>query len=158
PFGGHVISHDFIEAALLRRAGWGVRFDTDIEESFEEAPPSVSDVLIRDRRWCQGNMQHSRFLLARGLALTSRLHILSGIMAYLSALFWFLLIAVGLVLALQASFTPTEYFPEPSLFPVWPVFDSARAITLFILSMQIVLLPKALAWVSAMINLRRCFR
>jgi membrane glycosyltransferase len=158
PFGGHVISHDFIEAALLQRAGWSVRFDTDLPLTFEEAPPSVSDVLVRDRRWCQGNLQHVRFLFARGFTLTSRLHILSGIMAYASALFWFSLLAVGVVLAVQASFTPTDYFPEPSLFPTWPVFDSARAITLFIVSMQIVLLPKALSWLSAMINVRRCFR
>ncbi|MES2625792.1 MAG: glucans biosynthesis glucosyltransferase MdoH [Pseudomonadota bacterium] len=158
PFGGHVISHDFIEAALLQRAGWGVRFDTDLPLTFEEAPPSVSDVLVRDRRWCQGNLQHGRFLFARGFTTTSRLHITSGIMAYMSALFWFLLLAVGVILAVQASFTPTEYFPEPSLFPTWPVFDSERAITLFILSMQIVLLPKALSWISAMINVKRCFR
>jgi membrane glycosyltransferase len=157
PFGGHVISHDFIEAALLRRAGWGVRFDTDLEETYEEAPPSMSDVLIRDRRWCQGNLQHSRFLFARGLALTSRLHILSGIMAYASALFWFMFLGVGMVLSVQASFTPTDYFPEPSLFPTWPVFDSERAITLFIVSMQIVLLPKFLAWCSGILSFRRCF-
>lgn len=158
PFGGHVISHDFIEAALLCRAGWKVQFDTALPESYEEAPPSVSDVLVRDRRWCQGNLQHGRFLFARGLAFLSRLHILSGIMAYMSAVFWFMLLGAGLVLAVQASFTPTDYFPGPSLFPVWPVFDSARAITLFIVSMQIVLLPKALAWLSALINVRRCLR
>ncbi|MDT8398621.1 MAG: glucans biosynthesis glucosyltransferase MdoH [Pseudomonadales bacterium] len=152
PFGGHVISHDFIEAALLRRAGWGVRFDTDLQESYEEAPPSVSDVLARDRRWCQGNLQHARFLFARGLAFSSRLHILSGILAYLSALFWFLLLAVGLALAVQASFTRPEYFARPSLFPTWPVFDSERAITLFMLSMAIVLLPKVLSWGTAILN------
>jgi len=157
PFGGHVISHDFIEAALLRRAGWRVRFDTDLPESYEEAPPSVSDVLVRDRRWCQGNLQHARFLFARGLAVTSRLHLLSGIMAYMSAVFWLLLLLTGLVLAIQSSFIPPEYFARPSLFPTWPVFDSARAITLFILSMQIVLLPKALAWLGAMLNFNRCF-
>src|SRR5690606_9033089 len=156
PFGGHVISHDFIEAALLRRAGWGVRFDTDLQGTYEEAPPSISDVLIRDRRWCQGNMQHIRFLFARGLAVTTRLHILSGIMAYISALFWFLLLTVGLALAVQASFTRPEYFAQPSLFPTWPVFDSARAVSLFILSMGIVLLPKLLAWATAILNLRRC--
>ncbi|TNE67307.1 MAG: glucans biosynthesis glucosyltransferase MdoH [Alphaproteobacteria bacterium] len=158
PFGGHVISHDFIEAALLRRAGWGVRFDTDLQETYEEAPPSVSDVLVRDRRWCQGNLQHSRFLFARGLAFTSRLHILSGIMAYMSALFWFMLLVVGLMLAVQANFTRPEYFARPSLFPTWPVFDSERAIKLFILSMSIVLAPKALSWAAAIINPWRCFR
>lgn len=158
PFGGHVISHDFIEAALLRRAGWSVRLDSDLVESFEEPPPSITDVLVRDRRWCQGNLQHARFLFARGLALTNRLHILSGIMAYISAVFWLLLLTTGLALAIQADLTRPEYFRQPSLFPTWPVFDSARAIELFILSMSIVLLPKFLGWLTAIINLRRCFR
>lgn len=158
PFGGHVISHDFIEAALLRRAGWSVRFDTDLQGTYEEAPPSVSDVITRDRRWCQGNLQHVKFLFARGFAFTTRMHIFSGIMAYLSALFWFLLLAVGLLLAVQASFTRPEYFARPSLFPTWPVFDSERAVQLFIVSMAIVLAPKILSWASAIINLRRCFR
>lgn len=158
PFGGHVISHDFIEAALLRRAGWGVRFDTDLYGTYEEAPPSISDVLVRDRRWCQGNMQHVRFLFARGIAFTSRIHIMSGIMAYASALFWLMLLSVGLVMAVQANFTRPEYFTQPSLFPTWPVFDSARAIQLFIVSMAIVLLPKMLAWASAILNPMRCIR
>jgi len=158
PFGGHVISHDFIEAALLRRAGWSVRLDSDLDESFEEPPPSITDVLVRDRRWCQGNLQHSRFLFAQGLAFTNRLHILSGIMAYISAVFWLMLLTTGLALAIQADLTRPEYFRQPSLFPTWPVFDSARAIELFILSMAIVLLPKVLGWLTAMINLRRCFR
>lgn len=158
PFGGHVISHDFIEAAMLRRAGWGVKLATDLNESYEEPPPSITDVMVRDRRWCQGNLQHSRFLFAKGLAITSRLHILSGIMAYMSAVFWLMLVVTGLVLAVQAEFTRPEYFTQPSLFPTWPVFDSERAINLFIVSMGIVLLPKFLGWCSAIINLRRCFR
>jgi membrane glycosyltransferase len=158
PFGGHVISHDFIEAALLRRAGWSVRFDTDLQGTYEEAPPSVSDVITRDRRWCQGNLQHVKFLFARGFAFTTRMHIFSGIMAYMSALFWFLLLAVGLLLAVQASFTRPEYFARPSLFPTWPVFDSERAVQLFIVSMAIVLAPKIFSWISAIINLRRCSR
>ncbi|MEX2332769.1 MAG: glucans biosynthesis glucosyltransferase MdoH, partial [Pseudohongiella sp.] len=158
PFGGHVISHDFIEAALLRRNGWGVKLATDLHESYEEPPPSITDVMVRDRRWCQGNLQHSRFLFAKGLAMTNRLHILSGIMAYMSAVFWLLLVATGLLLAVQAEFTRPEYFTQPSLFPTWPVFDSERAINLFIVSMSIVLLPKFLGWCSAIINLRRCFR
>ena len=158
PFGGHVISHDFVEAALLRRSGWGVKLATDLNESYEEPPPSITDVMVRDRRWCQGNLQHSRFLFAKGLAMSSRLHILSGIMAYMSAVFWLMLVATGLLLAVQADITRPEYFTQPSLFPTWPVFNSERAINLFVLSMSIVLLPKFLGWCSAMINLRRCFR
>ncbi|MEE4360630.1 MAG: glucans biosynthesis glucosyltransferase MdoH [Pseudomonadales bacterium] len=150
PFGGGVLSHDFIEAAFLRRAGWGVRIDADLDGSYEEAPPSLADVLIRDRRWCQGNLQHSRFLFAGGLTLPSRLHLLSGIMAYASAALWFALVVVGLLLGLQAAVTRPEYFAQPSLFPSWPVFDAERAITLFLASMGLVLAPKLLAWLVAL--------
>ncbi|MFT6899649.1 MAG: membrane glycosyltransferase [Paraglaciecola sp.] len=158
PFGGHVLSHDFIEAALLRRAGWGVRFDTDIEASFEEAPPSLIDVMIRDRRWCQGNLQHTAFMLARGFSLPTRLHLFSGVMSYLSAVFWLALIMVGLAIAIQAAFIRPEYFANPSLFPTWPVFDSERALSLFVVSMAIVLSPKAFGWFAAMINIPRCLQ
>lgn len=156
PFGGHILSHDFIEAALLRRAGWGVRFDTDITCSYEEAPPSLSDVLIRDTRWCQGNLQHSRLLLAHDLVVPSRLHILSGIMSYLSAVFWLALIVTGLAIAVQAQFVKPEYFSDPSLFPTWPVFDAEKALRLFIISMAVVLAPKFFGWLSGLLNVKRC--
>ena len=158
PFGGHVLSHDFIEAALLRRAGWGVRFDTDIQASFEEAPPSLIDVMIRDRRWCQGNLQHTHFMFARGFVLPTRLHLFSGVMSYLSAVFWLALIMVGLAIAIQATFIRPEYFANPSLFPTWPVFDSERALSLFVVSMAIVLAPKAFGWFAAMINIPKCLQ
>ena len=154
PFGGHILSHDFAEAAFLRRAGWGVRLDTDLVGSYEEAPPSLIDVLIRDRRWCQGNLQHGRLLFAPGFAMCSRVHFLSGILSYLSAVSWFLLVITGLLLAIQAQVTRPEYFTEPSLFPQWPVFDSERAIELFIVSMGVVLAPKVLGWLAAMLNPR----
>lgn len=157
PFGGHVLSHDFVEAALLRRAGWGVRLDTDLQGSYEEAPPSLIDVMIRDRRWCQGNLQHARFLFARGLRLPSRLHLLSGIMSYLTALLWLILLLLGLALAVQAALTRPEYFTEPSLFPTWPVFDSERAISLFVVSMAVVMAPKVFGTLAAAFNPRRLF-
>lgn len=155
PIGGPVLSHDFIEAAMLRRAGWGVRFDCDIGQSFEEAPPSLDDVIIRDRRWCQGNLQHSRFLLAHGLPLSNRVHLLSGIMSYLSAAFWLALVLVGLAIAVQAALTSPAYFSQPSLFPTWPVFDAERAGWLFGISMAVILAPKWFGGVLVMLNLRR---
>lgn len=158
PFGGHVLSHDFIEAAFLRRAGWGVRIDTDLTESYEQAPPSLIDVLVRDRRWCQGNLQHARFLLARGLTWPTRLHLLTGIMAYMSAVLWLLLVAIGMLIAVQAAVTRPEYFKTPALFPTWPVFDSERAVALFLISMGVVLAPKALGWLAIMIRPRRLLR
>ncbi len=156
PFGGHILSHDFIEAALLRRAGWGVRFDTDIQHSYEEAPPSLTDVIVRDRRWCQGNLQHGRILLAHDLSFPTRLHIFSGMMSYLSAVLWLSLIMVGLAIAVQAQLVRPEYFANPSLFPIWPVFDAERALDLFVVSMAIVLAPKLFGWFAALVNWRRC--
>ncbi|ETX11246.1 glucosyl transferase [Marinomonas ushuaiensis DSM 15871] len=157
PFGGHVMSHDFMEAALLRRAGWGVRFDTDLQASYEEAPPSLIDVIVRDRRWCQGNLQHKAFVFAKGFHFATRLHLITGIMSYLSAIFWLLLIAVGFALAVQAYFVRPEYFANPSLFPTWPVFDFEKARSLFVLSMSLVLAPKLYGWFAALLNIRRCF-
>ena len=155
PLGGHVLSHDFIEAALLRRAGWGVRFDCDISHSYEEAPPSLADVIVRDRRWCQGNLQHARFLFAGGLTMSSRLQLLTGIMSYLSALFWLALVLLGLAIALQASLTRPEYFAEPALFPTWPVFDAERARWLFGISMAVLLAPKWYGSLLVMLHPRR---
>jgi len=156
PFGGHILSHDFIEAALLRRAGWGVRFDCDIKHSYEEAPPSLIDVMVRDRRWCQGNLQHSRLLLARGLTPATRIHLLSGILSYLSAVMWLALVVLGLAIAVQASLVRPEYFAQPSLFPTWPVFDAERARWLFGVSMLVILAPKWFGGVLALLNFRRC--
>ncbi|MEE4300853.1 MAG: glucans biosynthesis glucosyltransferase MdoH [Pseudomonadales bacterium] len=155
PFGGAVLSHDFVEAALLRRRGWGVRLDTDLPGSFEEAPPSLADVLVRDRRWCQGNLQHARLLAARGLAGITRVHLFSGIMAYASAVLWFGLVLVGLLLGVQAALTRPEYFVEPSLFPTWPVFDAARAVDLFLVSLAVVLTPKLLGVLTTLLAPRR---
>ncbi len=79
PFGGHILSHDFVEAALIRRAGYSVRIADDLGGSYEEGPSSIIDLATRDRRWCQGNLQHARIVLARGLNWVSRFHLLNGI-------------------------------------------------------------------------------
>ena len=94
PLGGEVLSHDFIEAAWLRRAGWGVEIDPDTTGSAEGGPESMHEYAKRDRRWCQGNLQHLRILArANGLHPVSRLHLLCGIAGYLAAPMW-----LGLVL------------------------------------------------------------
>jgi len=90
PFGGEILSHDFVEAALLRKAGWEVWLGYEIKESYEELPPTLIDYAKRDRRWCQGNLQHVRMILARGFSGLSRLHMLMGIMSYLSSPLWLL--------------------------------------------------------------------
>src|SRR3954454_8268804 len=105
PFGGHILSHDFVEAALIRRAGWTVRIAADIAGSYEESPPSIVDFAARDRRWCQGNLQHARIIGARGLHWISRFHLVSGIFSYAASPLWLLLMIAGLALAVQAHFT-----------------------------------------------------
>jgi membrane glycosyltransferase len=94
PFGGVIMSHDFVEAALLRRAGWSVRFMPNVKGSFEEAPETLTAHLARDRRWCHGCLQHLALLGVPGLAVTSRFHLLHGAMTYLCAPLW--LAAVGM--------------------------------------------------------------
>jgi membrane glycosyltransferase len=97
PFGGEIMSHDFVEAAFLLRAGWEVWMAPDLAGSYEEPPPTFYDHLKRDRRWAQGNLQHSRVILAQGLKLPSRLHLAMGIMSYLASPLWLLLLAVSAV-------------------------------------------------------------
>ncbi len=100
PFGGEIWSHDFLEAAFLRRAGWEVWLAPDLAGSYEEVPPTLVDYAKRDRRWCQGNLQHLRFLFARGLHHMSRIHLLMGILSYLTSPLWLILVAVTGVIAL----------------------------------------------------------
>lgn len=143
PFGGHVLSHDFVEAALIRRAGWSVYMLPDLTGSYEESPPSLIDVSVRDRRWCQGNLQHSRIIGARGFVAPTRQHFATGIMGYLASPLWLMQLVVGILIVLQVSYARPEYFTsEFTLFPVWPRFDPERALNLFALTMAILLAPK----------------
>lgn len=151
PFGGPVMSHDFVEAALMRRAGWAVEIDAGLSGSFEESPPSLIDLAERDRRWCQGNLQHARLVAASGLHPVSRLHFATGIMSYLAAPLWLAFLVAGLLLALQAHFVRPDYFAADfTLFPTWPVIDSERALGLFAATMAILLVPKLFGLVVAL--------
>lgn len=148
PFGGHILSHDFVEAALMRRAGWRIYMAPNIGGSFEEVPPSLLDFAGRDRRWCQGNLQHLAVLPARGLYWVSRLHLLTGIGSYLTAPLWLLFLVLGLLISLQAHFIRPEYFPKGySLFPTWPQQDPVLAAWVFAATMGLLIVPKLLAYV-----------
>lgn len=97
PFGGHILSHDIVEAALLRRRGWAVHMVELPEGSHEEFPPTLTDFAIRDRRWCQGNLQHVRLLNGAGLHWVSRFQMLMGASAYLASPLWLVLMAATLL-------------------------------------------------------------
>jgi membrane glycosyltransferase len=153
PFGGHILSHDFVEAALMRRCGWAIRMVPSLGGSFEECPPSLLDFAARDRRWCQGNLQHLAVLPARGLHWLSRLHLLNGIGSYLTAPLWLAFLVLGILISLQAQFVRPEYFPKGfSLFPKWPAQDPILAAWVFVGTMGLLLLPKILAFVLLLIE------
>jgi membrane glycosyltransferase len=143
PFGGHILSHDFVEAALIRRAGYAVYMVPGLVGSYEESPPSLIDLAARDRRWCQGNLQHTRILGAKGFHWATRQHFVTGIMSYMASPLWLFQLIVGITIVLQSKFIRPEYFTsEFSLFPAWPRFDAERSLALFAATMLILLAPK----------------
>lgn len=153
PWGGHIMSHDFVEAALMRRSGWAIHMVPWLRGSYEESPPSLMDLAVRDRRWCQGNLQHMAVLPTRGLHFVSRLHLMTGIGSYITAPIWLLFLLAGVLLSVQARFIRPEYFPAgPSLFPEWPTVDPVRAMWLFIGTMSLLLAPKLLAWIALLFH------
>jgi membrane glycosyltransferase len=104
PFGGDIMSHDFVEAALMRRAGWQLRLAPGLGGTYEECPPTLPDMAVRDRRWCQGNIQHLGVVGARGLHWMSRFHMLQGAMGYLMSPLWLLFLVASSLLAVQGQF------------------------------------------------------
>lgn len=153
PLGGHILSHDFVEAALMRRAGYAVYMLPELGGSYEECPPSLIDLSVRDRRWCQGNLQHSRVLPAKGLHPMSRQHLITGIMAYAASPLWLAQLIAGLLIVVQASYVKPEYFPAGfTLFPAWPRFDPERSLHLFAATMIILLLPKIFGLILGLIQ------
>ena len=153
PFGGPIMSHDFVEAALMRRGGWAVHMVPGVPGSYEEVPPTLTDLAVRDRRWCQGNLQHLAVLPTRGFAAVSRLHLLTGIGSYITAPLWLLFILTGILIAVQARFVQPDYFPQgKSLFPQWPVIDPVRAMWMFVGTMALLLVPKLLGCIAIVLR------
>jgi membrane glycosyltransferase len=134
PFGGHILSHDYVEAALLARGGWTVHMDETIPGSFEEGPENVLSFAKRDRRWCQGNLQHMRLLTAPGLRTWSRFVFVQGIFAYIVSLLWGMFLLASIAATVMAP--APDYFPEP--YQLFPVFPSDRTQQIIALGMGIV--------------------
>jgi membrane glycosyltransferase len=140
PLGGQVMSHDFVEAALIRRAGWTVWLAYDLEGSYEEIPPTIPDHLKRDRRWCRGNLQHARLLWLPGLSLGHRLHLLFGTCAYLMAPLWMLFLVAEMVIA-----ATTPHLRGGGVTMIGAPLRADWAIPLFTATVGMLLLPKMLA-------------
>jgi membrane glycosyltransferase len=143
---GEILSHDFVEAALMRRAGWAVWLAYDLPGSYEEMPPNLVDELKRDRRWCHGNLINFRLFLAEGLHPAHRAVFVTGVMAYCSALLWFVFLLLSTALLAVHTLVEPQYFVTPrQLFPIWPEWHQDRALTLWGVTATVLFLPKILS-------------
>ena len=139
PFGGAIMSHDMVEAALLRRRGWAVHLIM-IDDSYEEFPPTLIDLAVRDRRWAQGNIQHLQLLGSDGFHWVNRLQLMIGATAYMTSPAWLVLILTGIAQAFSGESTLVDattsmrvlaltvilLFGPKLLGIIWAVSDTAR--------------------------------
>ncbi|TAK96648.1 MAG: glucans biosynthesis glucosyltransferase MdoH [Verrucomicrobia bacterium] len=149
PFGGHILSHDFVEAALMLKNNWQVWMAHDLEGSYEEGPQGMIENAQRDRRWCQGNLQHGMVVLAQGLRGISRIHLTLGIFGYLSSPLWFAFLVTFNYMRWTYRQTGLSDLATPSFNPYLAgVSATAHAFLVFIICMSVIFLPKILALVD----------
>lgn len=149
PLAGPILSHDQVEAVLMRRAGYEVRVLVQEGESFEENPPTLMEFTRRDLRWCQGNMQYWQLLTLPGLKPVSRFQLLFAIQMYLGSPAWMAMTAMGMVL-LALSDAPTG--------PYMPVEAGAGA-ALFAIMLLMTFAPKIASIIDVLLRpqMRRSF-
>jgi membrane glycosyltransferase len=145
PFGGQILSHDFVEAALLLKNQWQVWLAHDLDGSYEEGPQGLLEYAQRDRRWCQGNLQHSLVLFSRGLQGISRLHLIFGILGYLSGPLWLLFLLSFNVKRLSVKETGLSDITVRAWTPFLNLSATEHALLVFGLSTFLLFLPKILA-------------
>jgi membrane glycosyltransferase len=154
PFGGEILSHDFVEAALLRRAGYEVWMVPDLGGSWEQVPANLIDFAARDRRWAQGNLQHLGVMPLKGLHWVSRIHMLTGVLAYATSPLWLAVLVLSSWVTCQEAIRGYQYF-EPgtySLFPSWPEYRTGEIALLLTITLVVLLLPKVLGAILALVN------
>ncbi|MEM6556785.1 MAG: glucans biosynthesis glucosyltransferase MdoH [Pseudomonadota bacterium] len=137
-----ILSHDFVEAGLLRRAGWAVRFLPRLDGSYEETPQTLIDYVLRDHRWCHGNMQHLKLLAARGFHVISRVHLLQGALAFLMSPTWLAVVILWSFVGTETK-GPISYFSATNpLTPLWPEQQSDIAWVYMTFVYGMLLFPK----------------
>lgn len=146
--GGKILSHDTVEAALMRKAGFEVLCAYELEGSYEENPPNLIDTLKRDQRWCQGNLQHFWFLFGKKIPLINRIHILNGILSYLNSPIWMCYIILSLWNYLEDSkYLNYSMLPEEYEFFKSQIYDPLY-LKLLYLSLLLLFLPRLLSFIS----------
>src|SRR5579862_6046366 len=148
PFGGQILSHDFVEAALLVKENWQVWFAYDLEGSYEEIPQDLISNAQRDRRWCQGNLQHSLVLFGRGLAGISRIHFLMGIFGYLASPLWLLFLLTFTYALWTFKSSHLSIITVTALNPFIKLSATAHALLIFAICMCVLFVPKILALID----------
>lgn len=144
-----ILSHDFVEAGLLRRAGWSVRFMPRISGSYEEVPATLIDYFLRDRRWCQGNLQHLGLLGTRGLHAVSRFHLVSGAMGYLVSPAWFALLLMWALVVNGQQTSAIAYFSGYDPQVNWPEMTTGNSLVIMAFIYGMLMAPKLLGVVAA---------
>ncbi|WP_182657729.1 glucans biosynthesis glucosyltransferase MdoH [Stenotrophomonas lacuserhaii] len=152
PFGGHVLSHDFVEAALMRRGGWAAHMVPYLKGSYEEGPPTLTDMMVRDRRWCQGNLQHGKIVGSRGLHWISRVHMLIGIGHYFTAPMWAMLMLIGIAIPLFQEGIDLNGVLHLSPSVYWRTQDETHVVRLFAVTMGVLLMPKILGYLATLLE------
>ncbi|MFO7703550.1 MAG: glucans biosynthesis glucosyltransferase MdoH [Halopseudomonas sp.] len=146
-FRGPILSHDFVEAAYIGRAGHEVWLEPELPQSYEESPPTLVEELTRDRRWAKGNLQHLWLMVrSRRLRLAHRMAFLNGIMSYAASPLWLAFLVLATIAAARMVIWPIDYFPSPhQLHPVWPEWEPLRALALILVTFALLFIPKFLA-------------
>jgi len=140
------MSHDYVEAALMRRAGYEVWLAYGLGGSYEGGPPTLLDMAKRDRRWCRGNFQHSWLVLSPHVRPINRLHLALGIMSYLSSPLWLFFMLLGTLQFWIASRFPVRTFDsDVGLSSFLDIGGNQLAIILFATTISLLFLPKLLA-------------
>ncbi|WP_108958710.1 glucans biosynthesis glucosyltransferase MdoH [Leptospira ellinghausenii] len=146
--GGKILSHDTVEASLMRKAGYEVLCAYELEGSYEENPPNIIDVLKRDQRWCQGNLQHFWFLFGKKIPFINRIHILNGILSYLNSPIWLCYILLSLWNYIEESkFLNYSMLPEEFEYFKAQIYDPLY-LKLLYLSLLLLFLPRVLSYLS----------
>ncbi|WP_102110061.1 glucans biosynthesis glucosyltransferase MdoH [Oceaniglobus roseus] len=140
-----ILSHDFVEAGLLRRAGWSVRFLPRIPGSYEEVPATLIDYVLRDRRWCQGNLQHLGLIASRGFHAVSRFHLISGAMGYLVSPAWLALLVIWAMLGNGEDQNVIRYFSDLSPQVNWPEVMTSHNLSILFFMYAMLLAPKLMS-------------
>ena len=109
----HILSHDQVEAVLMRRAGFDVRVFPQEDESWEENPPTLIEYIRRDLRWCEGNLQYLQLLRLPNIKLISRIQLLNAIFMFLGSPAWIGMLILGTIM-LASSTTPAAFMYQSS--------------------------------------------